>query len=65
MKGSKRPRAFKRDDSLTMRIPEEDKNRLKQVARVRRRDLSSLALEYICKCLDAEFKSGVGAHLGQ
>ncbi len=41
-------RAFVRDDSLTIRMPEADKNELKQIAREKRRDTSNLALEYIC-----------------
>lgn len=48
MSRSKRERAFKRDDALSIRLPEDDKNRLRQLARIKRRDTSNLALEFIC-----------------
>jgi predicted transcriptional regulator len=43
----KKPRAFKRDESLSIRLPEGDKDRLRQLARAKRRDTSNLALEFI------------------
>ncbi len=51
MNHTKRPRAFRRDDALSIRLPGEDKDRLTRMAAQRRRDRSSLALEYICKGL--------------
>ena len=47
----KRPRAFRRDDALSIRLPGEDKDRLTRMAAQKRRDRSNLALEYICNGL--------------
>lgn len=43
----RKTRAFVRDDSLTIRLPEAMKNELKQIARARLRDTGNLALEYL------------------
>jgi hypothetical protein len=43
----KKPRAFKRDAYLGIRMPDEDKRRLAEGARKKRRDVSNLALEFI------------------
>lgn len=62
----KRPRAFIRDDSLSIRIPEGDKHRLKRIARIKRRDTSNLALELICDGLSAiESKLATGETHGR
>lgn len=58
----KRPRAFKRDGYLGIRMPGEDKDRLRELARKLRRDTSSVALEGICKHmvrLESEFAKQV------
>ena len=49
----KNKRAFSRDEALGLRLPADDKARLTEVARRSRRDMSSLALEWIAKGLDA------------
>lgn len=43
----KRPRAFKRDAYIGIRLPDDDKQRLKEISRKKRRDASSFALEFI------------------
>lgn len=43
----KKPRAFKRDAYLGIRLPDDDKRRLTEGARKKRRDVSNLALEFI------------------
>lgn len=43
----KKPRAFKRDAHLGIRMPDEDKRRLLEICRKKRRDASSFALEFI------------------
>jgi predicted transcriptional regulator len=43
----RKPRAFKRDAYLGIRMPDEDKRRLVELARKKRRDASNLALEFI------------------
>lgn len=43
----KQTRAFKRDACLGIRMPDDDKRRLFEIARKRRRDASSFALEFI------------------
>jgi hypothetical protein len=46
-----RTRAFRRDDFLSIRLPGEAKDRLKELARQKLRDTSNLALEYIAEGL--------------
>lgn len=43
----KKPRAFKRDAYLGIRLPDEDKRRLVEIARKKRRDVSNIGLEFI------------------
>ena len=45
----KRPRPFQRDAYLGLRIPSDDRRRLVALCAARRRDMSSLALEFIVK----------------
>lgn len=47
MKRGRPQRAFRRDEALSIRLPSEDKDRLRRLAESRRRDTSSLALEFI------------------
>lgn len=47
--GMNKARAFKRDAYLGLRMPDEDKRRLTEICRKRRRDVSSFALEFIVK----------------
>lgn len=43
----KTQRAFRRDAYLGVRMPDDDKRRLVELARRKRRDTSSLALEFL------------------
>jgi predicted transcriptional regulator len=43
----KKIRAFKRDAYIGIRLPDDDKRRLTEAARKKRRDTSNLALEFI------------------
>jgi predicted DNA-binding protein len=43
----KKARTFRRDAFLGIRMPEDDKKRLFEISRRRRRDASSYALEFI------------------
>lgn len=55
----KKPRAFRRDAYLGIRLPDDDKRRLTEAARKKRRDTSSLALEFIVdgvKRMEAELQ---------
>jgi hypothetical protein len=48
-----RPRAFSRGEYLSIRIPEDDKTRLREQARKAKRDTSNLALEFLTLGMDA------------
>lgn len=47
-----RQRTFRRDAYFGFRLPSEDKARLNEVARKKRRDASSLALEWVSRGLE-------------
>lgn len=47
----KKPRAFKRDAYLGFRLPSDDKARLTEMGRRKRRDPSSLVLEAVTEFL--------------
>lgn len=65
MSSFKRPRVFKRDETLSIRLPEHDKVRLQQLARAKRRDTSNLALEFIVDGIVAMERHMKGLDAGQ
>lgn len=50
----KKPRAFKRDDYLGIRMPNTEKRRLEELARRKFRDTSNLGLEYLIEGINRD-----------